>query len=164
MLKIRLEKGVTMLVLVITIIVLLILAGVSINFAIKDSDFAIEKKQLSELEMVGHAVYQQYIKYKETGTEEFLIRDTEYTDLAEITIDSDMLGEEINPEVKIKQSEADESIENKWYKLDKTALKKIGIQNSSYEYIVKYSTGEVYNITSKTSKQNGKTLYLKISE
>ena len=160
MLKIKNEKGVTMLVLVITIIVLIILAGISINLAIQDADFTIEKKQKTELEEVAHAIYQQYIKYKQTGTEEYIIGDEYEGDT--ITINSDLNGNTASS--TITKTDDSTKIDEKWYRLSTDDLEKIGIQNSKYTYIVKYSTGEVYNETSKESEQNKDTLYINLSE
>lgn len=156
--KIRLENGVTMLVLVITIIVLLILAGVSINFALQDTSFSLERKQLSELKMVSHAVYEQYTKYKQTGTEDFLVGTDNFSD--DVTISEDMNGKKFTIQLEINSSsnEGKDKVEQ-WLKLDKNDLKKIGIENPKDEYIVKYSTGAVYNITAKKSESSNKTLY-----
>ena len=116
------EKGVTMLVLVVTIVILLVLAAVSINFAIKDSDYAIEKKQLVEMEMVATAVHEQYIKYQKTGNGLVGTPDQQLTE----DIEKDMNGKDVSTVNK-----------EGWYKLTKDDLKKIGINDSAYEYLVK---------------------------
>ncbi len=162
--KIRLENGVTMIVLIITIIVLLILAGVSINFALQDTSFSIERKQLSELKMVSHAIYEQYTKYKKTGTEEFLIGTDNFSD--NVTISEDMNGNNLTSSIEINSSSNNgKAKEEQWLKLNKDDLKKIGIEEvSNDEYIVKYSTGAAYNITAKKSKRSGKTLYTSLEQ
>ncbi|MBR3152779.1 MAG: type II secretion system protein [Clostridia bacterium] len=151
MLKMNNEKGVTMIVLVITIVVLLILSGIAIIYGIQDSEFATEKKQLSELEMVATAVHEQYIKYEKTGTQKFLVGEQNYNLSDSIT--EDFNGKSVS------------SISNSgWYRLNEDDLEKIGIQDSKYEYAVKYETGEVYNITVKKTKKNNKTLYIKLGK
>ncbi|MBR3132723.1 MAG: type II secretion system protein [Clostridia bacterium] len=149
MLKMNNEKGVTMLVLVITIIVLLILAGVGIFYAVQDAGFATDKKLISELNMVATAVHEQYIKYQKTGTKEFLVGESPYSLSDTITKDYD------DKDVTV--------VKTGWYKLDEDALEEIGINNSKYEYAVKYETGEVYNITMKETK-SGKTLYTRLNK
>lgn len=62
------EKGITMVALAITIIVILILMGFFLGGLTSDTGSAVEKKEKVELSMVSSAVQQQYIKYKSTGS------------------------------------------------------------------------------------------------
>ena len=60
--KIGNQKGVTLIVLVITIIVLIIIAGISIGTGISGMKQAKENKLLTELGMVNHAALERYTK------------------------------------------------------------------------------------------------------
>ena len=71
--KIKEEKGVTLVALIITIFVIIIVAGISITEGTKDFKNTDNKKTLSELEMVQHAVIQRYTKYKLTKDMELLV-------------------------------------------------------------------------------------------
>ena len=146
MLKIKKEKGITLLVLIITIIILMILASVSIYIATGDLNNAVEKKNKVEIEIVAEAVKEQYIKYLATGNVN-LLYGTQYSG-SEISINS---GETI-----IKN-------QGSWKTLSDVDLKSLGIEEQSDTvYIVKYETGEVYDSTNKIYK--GVSINTKISD
>ena len=63
------NKGITLIALVITIVVLLILASIGIGGAITGVDESTDQKLKSELKMVQHAVLQRYTKYSLTKDE-----------------------------------------------------------------------------------------------
>lgn len=69
--KIKSENGITMMVLVVTIIVLAIIASIVIQYSINGGEYSKEKQLLSDLEIVQHAVYEQYEQYRTTGDESF---------------------------------------------------------------------------------------------
>ena len=69
----RNNKGVTLVSLVVTIIVLLIIASISIVGGIQGADTAADNKLLTELDMVQHAVLQRYTKYSLTKDKELLV-------------------------------------------------------------------------------------------
>ncbi len=145
----REEKGVTLIALVVTIIVLLILAGVTISSTMDGVDDAQENKLWSELEAVQHAVVQRYTKYQ-------LTKDT-----------SMLVGKQVNPEPlpngkkwKLNQADSTEA-EKAYYELNTDALSQLGLEpgTGSYTdtYIVNYYTGEVYNKT-RQKVPNGETV------
>ena len=60
--NLRKNKGITMVALVITIIILLILAGISVTGVIRGIDETNESTQISQLEMVQHALLERKTK------------------------------------------------------------------------------------------------------
>lgn len=146
--KIKKESAVTMMVLVITIVVLIILSGIIIQYSINGIEYSKEKKLLSDLEAVQHAIYEQYEQYKITGDESFIIG----------TLATNQ--EKSNLEEHSWQIATPEGIEEQYYKLDKEDLEEIGIENTKDEYIVNYKTGECYNLTQKKTKENNHVLYI----
>lgn len=120
------NKAITLITLVITIIVLLILAGASITVG----SFSIENYKNSTLEseimMIQTAVHSQYEKYLTT--------------------------KDINLLVGQKCDKNGNEITNGEYNLLKPEdLEKIGLENPKDTYIVNYKTGEIINYTSKKS-------------
>jgi Tfp pilus assembly protein PilE len=65
--KIKYEKGVTLVALVITIIVILILAGVTVNLSIDSVSSTRDRNLQSELEMIQQAIVTEYTKALELG-------------------------------------------------------------------------------------------------
>ena len=55
--KIKNNNGITMIVLVITIIVLAMIAAITINYSITGENYSKEKQMLADLEYVHHAIY-----------------------------------------------------------------------------------------------------------
>lgn len=147
--KIKKEQGITMMVLVITIVVLIILSAIVIRYSIDGIEYSREKKLLSDLEAVQHAVYEQYEQYRTTGDPSFII--------GSVASDSDKATLEEN---SWKITTPTEIIEEKYYKLNQDDLEKIGIENTEDEYIVNYKTGECYNLTQKRTKENHRVLYI----
>ena len=75
MMKFKSEKGITIISLIITIIVLTIIAGVVIYMGITGAKEVNDSKLNTELQMVQHAVLEQYAKYKTTRDNAYLIGD-----------------------------------------------------------------------------------------
>ncbi len=141
----RNNKGVTLVSLVVTIIVLLIIASISIVGGIQGADTAADNKLLTELDMVQHAVLQRYTKYSLTKDKDLLVG-TKVNSLPNPT--------EITWQVKNPQND-----EEKYYELGSSELTNLGITNSKDTYIVNYSTGEVYNKTTPKTNSN-EVLYI----
>ncbi|MBP3464189.1 MAG: type II secretion system protein [Clostridia bacterium] len=146
--KIKKEQGITMMVLVITIVVLIILSAIVIRYSIDGIEYSREKKLLSDLEAVQHAVYEQYEQYKVTGDESFIIG-SEASSSDKATLEGNTW----------KITSPKDNAE-KYYKLNQDDLEKIGIENTEDEYIVNYKTGECYNLTQKRTKENHRVLYI----
>lgn len=148
--KLKNSKGITLSGLAITIIVLTILATVGTTVGITNVREAKDAKLDTELEMVQHAILEQYVKFETTKDVVYLVGNK----LEKSEVD------QIAQELDITLVEIPDAYENKdYYKLDKASLKEIGIQNTDDEYIVNYISGEVINITSK--KNDNKPLYTK---
>lgn len=158
MLKIKNENGVTLVLLVVTIIVLLILAGISINMGLDSVDSTKDRKLQAELETVQQACITEYTKAKQLGYLEnpeerpanFIGTEIPYSSLPTLST-----GWALN-------SEPTEAYK-KYFSLSKENLENLGIKNSGSEYIVNYYTGEVYNTTAQNSSENI-PLYIKSVE
>ena len=164
--KVKSQKGITLIALVITIIVLLILATIGIRELTGNKNDIKQTRNalaLAELEKVQQVVLETDLKYKQLGNNSLLIGDevtyyeAEY-ELSQINPDEVLKGN-CNPE--IITNPANIKPEDKYYKLNKYNLKTLGMENISNddEYIVNYSTGEVFNIKQKRTSQ-GEALYV----
>lgn len=156
--KIKQEKGVTLIILIIVVVSLMILAAVSINMGTFNVDSTLDSKLEGELKMVQYAVFQQYAKYKTTLDESNIITGSEgitYNN-EEIT---DFMNEKYNKTPVYTVKENDEKYK-KYYLLSKKDLVNIGIQDSEYSYIINYYTGEVMN-ADKFKTSTGNPLYIK---
>lgn len=147
---IKKENGITMMVLVVTIIVLSIIASIAIQYTINGGEYSKEKQLLSDLETVYHAVYEHYEQYRTTGDESFLLG----------TKASNPNDGRITWKDNNKYWSSGE-VDKQYYLLTPETLKQMGIDNSTDSYIVNYYTGECYNTTIRTTPQNNKVLYKK---
>ncbi len=158
------NNGITLVALIITVVVLIILAGITIGRmsgnkgALKTAN---DEMFLYELNEIQQAVLELKIKYNQTGALSYfegtkITREQANNYLQEIVEES---GHELN--LALQESEDTSSDITSYYKLLKKDLKHMGLANSDDEYIVNYSTGEVFNITTKTTSDN-KPLYINI--
>lgn len=144
------ERGITLIALVITIVVLLILAGVSIAMLTGDNGIltqASKSKTLSEISAVKEAVAlkKNEIEINEnTGNSNTVkVYGTEYTNQ--------------NPYGPINIWGYDTIFGEGWYRLNKEDLEAMGIINAESEYVVNYDNG--YVISTKTFNYNGEETY-----
>lgn len=145
MYKLKTQKGITLVSLVITIIILLIISSIGINFGISGINSTKDSKLETELNMVQHAILEQYTKYKTTKDITYLVGN-------KITQEQ-LKG--VTEELGIALVNIPDTYSNKdYYKLDKASLKEIGIQDTNDEYIINYISGEVINITKKRLSNN----------
>lgn len=146
--EIKKQKGVTLIALIITIVVLLIIAGISLQGVKIDKKETENNKLETELDMVQHAVLERYTKYS-------LTKDTDLLVGTKIDNIQDKLpgGEKW----KIETPEASKP-EEQYYELTPQELSELGLKNSEDTYIVNYKTGEVFN-ESKQKTSEGKLLY-----
>lgn len=158
----RNNKGITLIALVITIVVLLIIASISIVGGIEGAETAAENKLLTELDMVQHAVLERYTKVCITkeivpgSPIDYEEMKNELTEYSESPKESTYTITDVNNVQSNQQN--DIGTYQYYYRLDSNALKELGITNTKDTYIVNYSTGEVLNETTpKTS--SGKILY-----
>lgn len=155
-LKINNQKGITLIALSITIIILLILAGITINMGKNGIQDSKEDAKLSELGMIQNAVLQR--KTKADLTKEEYPGET----ILEAGITLESVINEINSNVNSENTiTRKDSNDEDYYLLsnENSGLRELGITNSEDEYIVNYETGEVFNYTEKVTK-SGKPLYI----
>lgn len=151
MYKLKTQKGITIVSLVITIIILLIISSIGINFGINGINSTKDSKLEAELNMVQHAILEQYAKYKTTKDIVYLVGNK---------VSEEQL-KDISSELGITLVNIPDTYSNKdYYKLDKASLNEIGIRDTYDEYIVNYISGEVINITQKKLSNNN-PLYTK---
>lgn len=138
------NKGITVVALVITIIILLIIAGVSIYTGGDEIKTAKSNSAKTQLSMVQHAVLERYTEYKVTKNEAILV------------------GEALSGNSEVTASGFTPKATDGYYKLSKEDLEEMGIQEEEDTYIVNYKTGEAMNIT-QTTTVLGDTLYIDAS-
>ena len=146
------ENGITLIALAVMMIVMLIILSVTTYSGISSVKESGKKKLTSELQIVQHAVLEVYTKYQIFNDISYLVGD-------KIQSVNDIPAEYKNS-LKEKDSAflSNNRTESSYYKLDESKLKDIGVEESNYEYIVCYKTGEVMNITVKKTS-DGKLLY-----
>lgn len=145
--NIRKNEGITLITLVITIILLLIIAGISITGTLRGHEETEETTQISELNMIQHAIFERYTKAqltKETLPGTAIKKAQVQTIIDEI---NSISGEGITLKgTEYKQLSADD-------------LENLGITKEKDTFIVNYKTGEVINASRKVTKL-GKALYI----
>lgn len=146
--NLRKNRGITMVALVITIIVLLILAGISITGVIRGVDETKESSQISQLNMIQHALLER--KTKADITKEELPGTTvNFTELQNIINE---INQKTSANITLRGNQED------YKELSESDLKDLGISEDKNIYIVNYETGEVINKTEKVTKA-GRALY-----
>lgn len=138
--NIRKNTGITLVALVVTIVILLIIAGISISetmIGIKESE---ETTQMSELFVIQHAILERYTSsiYTKQELPGTVVEKTE----VETIIDE--INELCNLNIILKGTE--------YKRLTTKDLKNLGIENEENIYIVNYKTGEVINETIKVTE------------
>lgn len=137
------NKGITLIALIITIIVLIIIGAIGVK-AGRDSIRAGKDNRLwTELDMVQHAIMESYTKYKLTNDQNVLVGTRVPYSKAKTVAD----------EMKVTLPE-----QLTYYELKREDLKKLGLEESEYEYIVNYDNGIVINSKEKLTN-NGEALY-----
>lgn len=145
--KMKKESGITMTVLVITIIVLGIIGAVLISYSVVGTKETKNKKYLANLQVVQHALYERYEQYKVTSDASLLVGSAAHKPATSFNWAD-------NNAYWLKNSAGE-----KYYRLDADDLQALGISNiDDTEYIVNYCTQEVYDITHQTTS-SGSVLY-----
>lgn len=148
------SSGVTLIALAITIIVLLIIAGVSVTIGMSSSKQAKENKLITELGMINHAVLERYTKAKLTKEEYPGVK------VSETGIDIDAVISDISSQSGQSITKKDTNKDNYYYLSNSNnGLRDLGIKDAEDEYIVNYETGEVINYTTRVTNTN-KPLYI----
>lgn len=142
----RNNRGITLIALTITIIVLLIIAAVTIGGGNESIKMSKSNKLLAELDMVQHACLERYAEYKLTKDSRLLVgTSVEYSTALSVA------------------SGMGYSLENEgaFYELNPTNtgdMESLGLSQVEYIYIVNYEKGIVMNKT-KNETPNGDKLY-----
>lgn len=144
--NLRKNEGITITSLVVTIIILLIISGISITGTITGNKETEDVTQIAELNIIQHAILERYTKTQLTQ-ESLPGIDIEKSEV-QLVIDeiNSITGENIT----LKGTEYKE--------LSEYDLQKLGITQEKNIFIVNYKTGEVINRTLKTTS-SGKALY-----
>ena len=155
------EKGITLLALVVTIIMLIILASTIVNIGQNEIKESEENAKLSELGIVQNAILQR--KTKADLTDEDYPGET----IIEANINLEKTIEEMNDHRASGEEEIikkDDDNSNYYFlSTENGGLEELGITNSEDAYIVNYETGEVINYTTKLTG-TGKPLYIYAKE
>lgn len=161
------ESGVTMIALVIMIVIMLILAGVSLYVGGTSMQDIVERQDQSTLNMIQEIVISQYAKahtLEQTGVllSETIVQPKMYYGTCiktEELYDSITrpTGGTVFADTAVYMASI-ETYDDCYYRLSGTDLRNLGIADSSenntgvHSYIVKYSTGEVYDETLAETK------------
>ena len=149
------QKGITLIALVITIIVLLILAGVSITGGYQSLKESKGTAVLSELEMVQHAVLERYTNEATMGNSNFP-GDQKYSSIEEIKSEIS----ELSGDTKLMSIlENTKNSMDDFYYLEKTDLEELGITQADDSYIINYKIGLVIDVTNQKT-QDGEAVYV----
>lgn len=148
------QKGITLISLVITIIILLILASISIYTGTNNVKESRDSAVKTELQFVQQAVLQKYAKYKLTG-DKSILPGNPYPDFTKLNEIISQINEKTKVTIVLKDENA-----NNYYLLDKNSLQALGITNTEDEYIVNYTTGEVINKTRLSTFKSKEPLYI----
>lgn len=158
--NLRENKGITLIVLIITIVVLLIIAGISISGGITGIEESNDNRAMTELEKVQHAITQRYSKFELTK-DKSLIVGTKIDDLPTIPTPT---GETKAPTWKVFQVTSGATVsthpERKYYRLSQSDLQNLGLTGSENgsSYIVNYYSGEIFDENKKQTSK-GTVLY-----
>lgn len=157
--KIKNEKGVTLVALVITVIVSIIIASIGINIGLDSVNSTKDRNLQAELEIVGQAAITEYTKAVELD----YLNDTPYPSNFVGTVVS-VSALPIRPSGESwALSTEDATTYKSYFRLTPNDLQKLDIANSEHTYIVNYYTGEVFNET-KQKASNGADLYIKMDK
>ncbi len=119
------QKGISLITLVVTIVVLIILAGITIySGAIRNIDSTTDTMALEEIINIGDAVA--------TRKELHELRGSKYQ----------LIGEALTAPVEVNGI----SYQNGWYKLNPNNSTELGLENIKGKYIVNYDTCEVVSL------------------
>lgn len=137
------NKGITLIALIVTIIILLILSSIGVAAGRTSVKTAKDNKAKVELDMVQHAVLERYSKYKLTNAEAILVG-------TKITYAE---AESISEQMDHRLTE-----EGTYYRLMPSDLELLGISQDKNQYIVNYEKGIAMNETIKNTYA-GEALY-----
>lgn len=131
MINFKNNKGVTLVMLVITIIVVLILAGITIDLSIDSINLTTENQDTSEMLMIQHAIQERYVECLETNNELLLVGTK-----VDLTITNKNNDDYYKYNLSTKEN------------LEKLGVTGEGIKN--FKFIINYKTGYVEKVGSST--------------
>ena len=157
------QKGITLVALVVTVIVLLILAGIGIGELSNNNEDITQTKDtmsLAELNKVQQVVIENYLKYMQMKNEHILTGVGQKIDEEKYNEINNKLKQISNNEFQL--NDYSDNTEESYYMLNGDDLKSLGLQNihNNDVYVVNYSTGEVFNYTQQKNAA-GDILYIK---
>lgn len=177
----RKKDGITLGVLVVTIIVLLIILGISLNYGLSTLHEVTDDRTGTEISMVQQAVIQQYT---------LLITENEDGKIAteissDVTLEEDedrpltLIGTRITDISTLSSNgfvqylvdyidTSEMTYEEYYYLIDENDMRELGISQNNEtgeevtdrSYIINYSTGEVFDIANKTYYTSQDPIYL----
>lgn len=167
---IKSDKGITLVILVVTILLLLILTVVGLNLSFTGITETIDSREVTQLGIVRQAVMEQYnkaialnqIKVATSKPKVSFWVGERITDFSMIDLPDETIltkTEDSNEFYAKQETYQCDFQEEYYYRLRPEDLNQIGISDAKDTYIVNYSTCEVYNETKKINS-NGELLYL----
>ncbi|MBR3163440.1 MAG: hypothetical protein IKF17_05020 [Clostridia bacterium] len=136
----RENKGITLIALTVTIIILLILAGITISGGNESIKMSKSNRLTSELDMVQHACLERYTEYKLTKKSSLLVgTQVEYSVAQNL---ASTMGH---------TSDFPAEGEGTYYRLSSANLEDLGLKQSEDTYIVNYEKGIVMNETTNAT-------------
>lgn len=138
------NKGITLVALIVTIIVLLILASIGISGGRASINMAKDNRVITDLNMVQHAILERYSKYKLTQDEQMLA------------------GTKIDYEDAESSAEQLDHVlpnEGDYYRLQPADLKNLGLTDAQHTYVVNYEKGIAFNESVKKTS-SGEYLFI----
>lgn len=158
--KIKNENGITLVALVITIIVIAILAGISLNLGLDSINSTKDRQLKAELQIIEQAIMIEYTKA------------VQLDNIEEGVVPNNFTGELISgvPSIALNNGNTwffadkpEQAVGYKsYFRLTPEHLVNLEIENSEYTYIVNYYTGEVYNETKQVTS-TGEDLYIRVN-
>lgn len=160
--KIKNNRGVTLVALSITVIVVIMLTTITANIGLDSINSTKDRKLQAELQMISQVVATEFSKAIELNTIDVNSSDT-------VPKPDNFIGTEISASDLPSISSgvtwklgSEASGYKAYFRLEPTDLEKLGVKNAEDSYIVNYYTAEVYNVTRKVSSK-GAPLYVRIN-
>lgn len=163
--KIKSQKGITLVALVITIIVVVILAGISITLGTSSMQESKDDNSKTALSIIQQAVITQYTKADTLGYTKQNANGNPSVNKPEIFVGtpkkpSEVVSLDSNISWVISLDTDAVYFEDFYYELNVEDQEKLGLENCEDTFIVNYKTGEVYNKVEKETS-NHEALYIR---
>ena len=132
--NIRKNRGITLVALVITVILLLIISGISVTGTIKGQKETESSKQIYELNVIQHAVLERHTKTQLTKEETLPGTDIAYGDVKDVIED---INSKTGGNISLKET-------TEYKKLNNTDLESLGV--------VPHDDGDTYKRNKKSNQ------------